>query len=161
PRMAHHGRLDRSVHQGNPPSLSGHPDRWRARRYIHDFLSLCNVVPISVEQVGPAAMGGVSGSRIRQVSSSIVSGGLASFPMEVAQEPDRACAEDCAFHQQRDETHVQIRRQVGLPTGESDGREKGRTTPWINEAAEASGSADSNRILLSFKPTPIPRKAGG
>jgi hypothetical protein len=82
------------------------------------------------------------------------------FTVAVPEKSNRACAEDCALHQQCDEAYVQIRCEVGLPATESNGGEAGRAAPWVNEAAKAPGSVDSGWIFLSSGTADLTREIG-
>lgn len=61
--------------------------------------------------------------------------GVATFRVALAETPGWRCAEDRTLHLQRDKAYLQVRRQVGLPRREPDGRKARRVTAWLTKRA--------------------------
>ncbi len=115
PRKPHDAWSDRPLHRPGASSVSCDPGWWRAGQRLPDLLSLCDVLQAGARQVGAPAMGDVSGAGIREARSS--SGGRRMAPLfgAVVEKSKGPRAEDRALHLERDEAHVQIRCEVGLP----------------------------------------------
>jgi len=67
---------------------------------------------------------------------------------------------ELALQLERDEAHVQVRREVGLPQREPDGREARRTTARLNQKDEATGADYSSAVFSLAWSTGDTLKAG-
>ena len=153
PGMPDHGWPDRSLHRADTPSLSRRSSWRRAGQRGANVLPVREVLHVGPEPLGPAALAGLPAAGIQQACGPSEHRGMAALLMALAQERQWSCTENGSLHLERDEARLQVRRQVGLPKREPNGREAGRTAPWLDQTTEAAGAINRRRVLPAPKPT--------
>src|SRR6266567_7726917 len=156
----YHSRTHRPVHRGGASALPRCSTGRRTGQLGSNFIPMCEVVQIGARQVGPAPLGELPGTRLREAGHASGRRGMAELAMAVAEKPGRPCPENRALHLQRDEAYVQVRRQVGLHQREPDGRKTGRAAAWLYQALEAARTTDGKGVLLSLGPLRAAREVG-